>query len=287
MTVSISTYFHEDTFTATHLVVDKDSGEAVIVDPVMDFDQKSGHTSFAFIDEVLAAAQGFKITYVLETHAHADHLSAGDYIRQQTGARVVIGKLITQVQSTFANIFNEGPEFKSDGHQFDVLVSDGDELRLGEHVIRVLATPGHTPACVSYVLNDSDVFVGDTLFMPDVGSARCDFPGGDAATLYQSVQKLLALGDEVMMHLCHDYPPEGRDIQTSISVAQQKADNIHLGEHISEAEFIAMRSARDEQLQVPRLILPSLQVNIRAGALPAAESNGVAYLKMPLNLLGK
>jgi len=287
MTVSISTYFHEDTFTATHLVVDKDSGEAVIIDPVMDFDQKSGHTSFAFIDEVLAAAQGFKLTYVLETHAHADHLSAGDYIRQQTGARVVIGKPITQVQSTFANIFNEGPEFKSDGHQFDVLVSDGDELRLGEHVIRVLTTPGHTPACVSYVLNDSDVFVGDTLFMPDVGSARCDFPGGDAATLYQSVQKLLALGDGVMMHLCHDYPPEGRDIQTSISVAQQKADNIHLGEHISEAEFIAMRSARDEQLEVPRLILPSLQVNIRAGALPAAEDNGVSYLKMPLNLLGK
>jgi len=287
MTVSIQSYFHEDTFTATHLVVDKASGEALIVDPVMDFDQKSGNTGFEFIDQILADAEGLKLTYVLETHAHADHLSAGGYIRQRTGAKVVIGKPITQVQSTFAKIFNEGPEFKSDGHQFDLLVNEGDELQLGENTIRVLATPGHTPACVSYVLNDSDVFIGDTLFMPDVGSARCDFPGGDAATLYQSVQKLLNLGDAVLMHLCHDYPPEGREIQTSITVAKQKAENIHLGNNTSEADFIALRTSRDKQLQVPRLILPSLQVNIRAGALPEAEDNGISYLKMPLNLLGK
>ncbi|MBM94654.1 MAG: MBL fold metallo-hydrolase [Oceanospirillaceae bacterium] len=287
MAATVQTFFHEETFTFTHWVQDQATGKVALIDPVLDFDQKSGRTATRFIDDILKQIQekGAQVALVLETHAHADHLSAGDYIRQQTRAQVVIGKPIIQVQETFANLFNERDSFKADGHQFDVLVAEGAEVTLGESVFSVLATPGHTPACVSYFLNGTDVFVGDTIFMPDIGSARCDFPGGDARVLFQSVQRLLSLGDDVVMHLCHDYPPEGRALASSVTVAQQKERNIHMRAGISCEKFVEMREARDATLDVPRLILPSLQVNIRAGALPEPEENGVSYLKLPLNAL--
>lgn len=288
MAATVQTFFHEDTFTFTHRVQDQASGKVALVDPVLDFDQKSGRTGTASIDRILQQleAESAPVVLVLETHAHADHLSAGDYIRSQTGAEIVIGKPIVQVQEIFAGLFNEGDDFRTDGHQFDRLVTEGDEIALGESCFQVLSTPGHTPACVSYRLNESDVFVGDTIFMPDVGSARCDFPGGNASVLYESVQRLLSLGDDVVMHLCHDYPPEGREERVSaVTVAEQKQRNIHMRLGITSDTFVEMREARDATLDVPRLILPSLQVNIRAGALPDAESNGVSYLKLPLNFL--
>lgn len=285
--VTVTSFLHADTSTYTHVVTDQASGEAAVVDPVLDFDQKSGRTGTASADQLLSflAEKGLRLTWILETHAHADHLSAADYLRCQTGAAVVIGKPIVQVQETFRKIFNEGPQFRADGHQFDRLVGEGDELALGESRIRVMNTPGHTPACLCFVVNGTDAFVGDTLFMPDVGTARCDFPGGDAGTLYDSIQRLLALGDDVTLHLCHDYPPSDRPMSASTTVAAQKAGNIHVRDGISRDEFIAMRSARDASLDMPRLILPSLQVNIRAGALPEPDANGVSYLRLPLNLL--
>lgn len=286
-TIRIDSFFHADTSTFTYLLTDKATGQAAIIDPVLDFDQKSGRTSTPFIDDILAqvAQQSLTLNYVLETHAHADHLTAADYIRQHSNAQIVIGADIRQVQGTFKKIFNEDERFVADGRQFDQLVSDGDRLPLGDSNIDVLATPGHTPACVSYRVNQQDVFVGDTLFMPDVGTARCDFPGGDAATLYQSVQRLLSLPETTVLHLCHDYPPSERPVCSAVTVAEQRADNIHVKAGISETDFIQMRTERDTGLDMPRLILPSLQVNIRAGAFPQAEENGVAYLKLPLNLL--
>ena len=286
-TTRIDSFFHADTSTFTYLLTDKATGQAAIIDPVLDFDQKSGRTSTPFIDDILAqvAQQSLTLNYVLETHAHADHLTAADYIRQHSNAQIVIGADIRQVQGTFKKIFNEDERFVADGRQFDQLVSDGDRLPLGDSNIDVLATPGHTPACVSYRVNQQDVFVGDTLFMPDVGTARCDFPGGDAATLYQSVQRLLSLPETTVLHLCHDYPPSERPVCSAVTVAEQRADNIHVKAGISETDFIQMRTERDTGLDMPRLILPSLQVNIRAGAFPQAEENGVAYLKLPLNLL--
>jgi glyoxylase-like metal-dependent hydrolase (beta-lactamase superfamily II) len=287
MSTRIHSYFHAETFTFSHWILDTDSGLSALVDPVLDFDQKSGRTASVFVDGILADinSAGSTLTLVLETHAHADHLSAGDYVRTRTAAQIVIGKPITTVQKTFAAIFNEGPDLALDGSQFDVLVSDGDVLALGNSRIQVLATPGHTPACVSYYLNDTDVFVGDTLFAPDVGSARCDFPGGDATTLHASVQRLLALGDEVIMHMCHDYPPTDRAVISAVSVGEQRLGNIHIREGVTSDEFVLLRTTRDANLDMPRLILPSLQVNIRAGAFPAPEANGTSYLKMPLNLL--
>ena len=287
MSHQIESFFHEDTFTYTHLLTDSGSAQVALIDPVLDFDQKSGRTGTQFIDAILAiiASRGLTLSYILETHAHADHLTSADYLRQRTGARVVIGLPITRVQQTFKTIFNEGERFQPDGHQFDRLLADGESLMLGNTRITAMATPGHTPACMSLRVNDSDVFVGDTLFMPDVGSARCDFPGGDAGTLYDSVQKVLALGDDVVLHMCHDYPPQGRAVRSCVTVAEQKAANIHMRDGISRDEFIRMRQARDATLDMPRLILPSLQVNIRAGAMPEPEDNGVSYLKLPLNLL--
>ncbi|WP_221798275.1 MBL fold metallo-hydrolase [Oceanobacter mangrovi] len=283
--IRIDSFFHNDTSTFSHWVSDSSSGLSLLVDPVMDFDQKSGKTSSESIDQILAAVaeQGSKVVYVLETHAHADHLSAADYVRGQTGARIVVGKPIVEVQQIFAEVFNEPASFLADGHQFDVLVEEGDELEFGEHRIRVLSTPGHTPACVSYLLDDRSVFVGDTIFAPDVGTARCDFPKGDATTLYSSIQKLFALGNETRLYLCHDYPPVERELIASVTVAEQRQANIHVADAVAPAEFVAMREKRDAGLEMPRLILPSLQVNIRAGALPEPEANGVSYLKLPLN----
>ncbi len=285
--IKIKSFFHTDTSTWSHVLTDTASLKAAIIDPVLDFEQNNGHTSTESADELLAyiEEQQLDLDYILETHAHADHLSAGDYLRTKTGAQIVIGKLITQVQTTFAKLYNETNDFLTDGSQFDVLLSAGEQLALGESLIQVIDTPGHTPACVSLLVNDTDVFIGDTLFMPDTGTARCDFPGGDAGVLYDSIQRLFALDDQVNMHLCHDYPPEERKPVSVVTVAEQKANNIHVRTGISREEFIRIRTERDATLAKPRLILPSLQVNIRAGALPKPEANGISYLKIPLNTL--
>ncbi|MCA6128842.1 MBL fold metallo-hydrolase [Thalassolituus oleivorans] len=287
MKVDIRTYFHDDTSTFTHLLIDTATSYAAVIDPVLGFDQKSGRTDTEFLDEVLGDIQRLQLTllYIMETHAHADHLTGAMYLREKTSAEIVIGSAITEVQSIFKRVFNEGEALATDGSQFDRLLRSGDTLVLGESEIGIIATPGHTPACVSYTVNDSDVFVGDTLFPPDVGTARCDFPGGDAGTLFDSTRTLLALRDDVVLHLCHDYPPEPRDIISCVTVKQQRAENIHVHDGISRESFIEMRNQRDSGLEMPRLILPSLQVNIRAGAFPEAEANGVSYLKIPLNAL--
>ncbi|MGB1092706.1 MAG: MBL fold metallo-hydrolase [Oceanobacter sp.] len=284
-TTSVQSWFHEDTSTFTHLITDLETGLLAVVDPVLDFDQKSGKTSTHFMENLIKEADipTENIKWILETHAHADHLSGAAFLKSISNAKTVVGQEITRVQKTFSQVFNEGDDFPCDGQQFDLLVKDGDELELGSSKILVLSTPGHTPACVSFLLNSQDLFVGDTLFMPDVGTARCDFPGGDAETLFQSIHRLMDLGDDVVMHLCHDYPPSDRPVSSKTTVAAQKAENIHVKSGISMQEFVTMRSTRDSGLDMPRLILPSLQVNIRAGDLPKAESNGVAYLKLPLN----
>lgn len=285
--IKIKSFFHSDTSTWSHVVTDSVSLKAAIIDPVLDFEQNNGHITTASADELLAyiEEQQLDLDYILETHAHADHLSAGDYLRTKTGAQIVIGKLITQVQSTFAKVYNEDSDFLTDGSQFDILLNEGEQLALGESLIRVIDTPGHTPACVSLLVNDKDVFIGDTLFMPDTGTARCDFPNGDAGILYDSIQKLFALDESVNMHLCHDYPPNGRTPVSVVTVAEQKAKNIHVRKGISREKFVRIRTERDATLAKPKLILPSLQVNIRAGALPKAEANGISYLKVPLNTL--
>ena len=281
----IQSYFHGDTNTFTHVLTDMASGQCAIIDPVLDYDAKSGRTATVFIDQILAdiAESASSLIYVLETHAHADHLTSAAYIRQHTGAKIVIGQKITGIQQVFSGIFNEDDSFCTDGSQFDILLAAEDEITLGETHIRAIATPGHTPACVTYLVDNTDAFIGDTLFMADTGTARCDFPGGDASTLYDSVQTIFGLGDEVILHLCHDYPPTERAVCSSVTVAEQKADNIHVGGKNTRESFIALRTKRDAGLAVPRLILPSLQVNIRAGEFPAPENNGVSYLKIALN----
>lgn len=287
MSHTVHTYYHSDTSTFTHVLADDATRQCAVIDPVLDYDAKSGRTSNVFIDSVLTdiRERGLTCVYVLETHAHADHLTSAAYIREQTGAKIVIGGRITTIQKTFAAIFNEDSRFATDGSQFDLLLDEGAELMVGDTRLTVLFTPGHTPACVSYLAGDSDVFVGDTLFMPDVGTARCDFPGGDAGALYDSARRLLALGDDVVMHLCHDYPPVKRPVESRVTVAQQRAANIHVSDSHSRDDFIRMRTERDSGLEMPRLILPSLQVNIRAGHFPEPEDNGVSYLKIPLNRL--
>ncbi|MFN3584907.1 MBL fold metallo-hydrolase [Phenylobacterium sp.] len=285
MTPRVQTFFDHATSTATHLVSDPATGVAAVVDPVLDFDPKSAKLSTRSADEVLAAVrdQGLKLAYVLETHAHADHLSAGDYIRKQTGAELVIGAHIREVQKTFIPMF-EADDVTPDGRVFDVLLDEGDRLPLGELEVRVLHTPGHTPACVTYLIGDA-AFVGDTLFMPDYGTARADFPGGDAAALYRSIRKILALAPETRIFVGHDYLPAGRDeFRWETTVAEERARNVHVHEGVTEAEFVAMRTARDATLAAPTLILPSLQVNIRAGALPPATPQGHVFLRLPVTV---
>jgi glyoxylase-like metal-dependent hydrolase (beta-lactamase superfamily II) len=285
MTPRVQTSFDPATSTATHLVSDPASGVAAVVDPVLDFDPKSAKLSTRSADAVLGAVrdQGLKLAYVLETHAHADHLSAGDYIRKQTGAELVIGAHIREVQKTFIPMF-EADDVTPDGRVFDVLLDEGDRLPLGELEVRVLHTPGHTPACVTYLIGDA-AFVGDTLFMPDYGTARADFPGGDAGALYRSIRKILALAPETRVFVGHDYLPAGREeFRWETTVAEQRAGNIHVHDGITEAEFVAMRTARDATLAAPTLILPSLQVNIRAGALPPATPKGRVFLRLPVTV---
>jgi glyoxylase-like metal-dependent hydrolase (beta-lactamase superfamily II) len=286
MSLQISAHFHEPTYTVAYLVWDDATKHAAVIDPVLDFDAKSGRTGTQSISALLAEARdrGLTIDWSLETHAHADHLSAAPAVCAATGARSVIGADITQVQTIFKPIF-DATDLNPDGSAFDRLVRDGERLPLGELEIEVMATPGHTPACVSYRIGDA-VFVGDTLFMPDYGTARCDFPGGDAGMLYRSIHRLLSLPPETRLFLCHDYKAPGRDVYAwQTTVAEQKAGNVHVHDGISEAEFVAMRQARDRTLDMPVLILPSVQVNIRAGHFPPPSADGTVFLKLPVDKL--
>ena len=278
--------FDPDTWTVTYVVYDKPGSACAIIDSVLDYDAKSGRTRHTSADRVIAfvQAQRLQVQWILETHAHADHVSAAPYLKAQLGGQTAIGERITQVQSVFKDIFHLEPEFKVDGSQFDRLLQHGDSLQIGQLQANVMFVPGHTPACVAYQVGDA-VFVGDTLFMPDVGTARCDFPGGDAQTLYASVQSILSLPDDTRLFMCHDYPPHDRPVAFETTVAAQRAYNVHVHEGIDEAAFITLRTQRDATLDMPTLILPAIQLNIRAGALPPPEANGVRYLKIPLNAL--
>jgi glyoxylase-like metal-dependent hydrolase (beta-lactamase superfamily II) len=281
----ISAYFDEATSTVSYLVWDEATGQAAIIDPVLDYDQRSGRASAGSARKILddAQARGLKINWILETHAHADHLTAAPFIKAQTGAQTAIGEHIGKVQAVFRKVFNLD-DVSTTGAEFDRLLSDGETFKLGSLNIEVLHTPGHTPACVSYRIGDA-VFVGDTLFMPDYGTARADFPGGDATTLFRSIKRILALPSATRLFLCHDYKAPGREHYAwETTVAGERAQNIHIKDGISEEEFVAMRRARDTTLAAPVLLLPSIQVNIRAGRLPKPESNGTSYLKIPLRL---
>ena len=283
----VKAFFDELTSTVTYVVNDPAGMVCAIIDPVLGFDQASGRTSTSSADKAIEyiSEKGFEVAWILETHAHADHLSAAQYIKRKTGGKTGIGRHITTTQAIFKDIFNIGDEFKPDGTQFDSLFDDGDELELGTIKIRVMHTPGHTPACITYLVGDA-AFVGDTLFMPDFGTARVDFPGGDAATLYRSIQRIFKLPTETRMFMCHDYKAPGRDQYAwEASVAEQRTSNIHVHEGISEQEFIEFRIQRDAKLGLPKLILPSIQINIRAGNMPPADDNGVVYLKLPVDAL--
>ncbi len=286
MQAQVKAFFDPATWTVSYVVFDAPGGHCALVDAVLDYDPKSGRTRPDSADQLIAFVreQNLTVDWILETHAHADHLSAAPYLRKHLGGKIAIGGKITQVQNVFKGIFHLEPEFATNGSQFDHLFEDGDTFAIGTLQAQALSVPGHTPACMAYQVGDA-VFVGDTLFMPDVGTARCDFPGGNAHTLYQSVRKLLSLPAETRLFMCHDYPPEGREAQWECTVADQRARNIHVHDGVSEAEFVAMRTKRDAGLSMPVLILPSVQVNIRAGELPPPEANGVSYLKIPLNAL--
>lgn len=286
----VESLFDEATSTFSHIVLDRDTMQCAVVDSVLDFDPKSGRTATTSADRLVARVRelGAQVQWLLETHVHADHLSAAPYLQRHLGGQIGIGSHIVIVQETFGKLFNAGTEFQRDGSQFDRLFEDDDHFMIGGLQARALHTPGHTPACMTYVVEDVPepvAFVGDTLFMPDYGTARCDFPGGDAAVLYRSIRKVLALQPQTRLYLCHDYAPGGRPVQHVSTVAEQRAANVHVHEGISEAEFVAMRLARDATLAMPQLILPSVQVNMRAGRMPPPEQNGVRYLKIPVDAL--
>ena len=282
----IQSFFDANTWTVSYVVTDRGARQAAIIDPVLDYDFKSGHTDTNAADALLAyvKAEGLTVQWILETHAHADHLSGARYLQEQVGGQIAIGEHIRDVQATFKKLYNLERTFLPDGSQFDHLFKDGEVFRIGDVEATALLVPGHTPADMAYLV-DGAVFVGDTLFMPDVGTARADFPGGDAHVLYRSIHRLLALPPETRVFVCHDYPPKDREANWETTVASQRASNIHVRDGIGEAEFVAMRKARDATLEVPTLILPSIQVNVRAGQLPPADDNGIAYLRIPLNAL--
>jgi glyoxylase-like metal-dependent hydrolase (beta-lactamase superfamily II) len=283
----IKAFFDEATFTVTYVIHDPESRRAAIIDSVLDYDPASGRTSFSSADAVIAYAgeKELSVDWHLETHAHADHLSAAPYLQKRLGGKIAIGEHIVTVQQTFGKLFNAGTEFARDGSDFDHLWKDGDRFLIGNLEVTVLHVPGHTPACIAYVIGDA-VFVGDTMFMPDYGTARADFPGGSARSLFKSARRLLALPPETRLFMCHDYLPEGRtDYVWESTVEAERKANVHIHDGVSEDAFAAMREARDKTLGMPRLILPSVQVNMRAGHLPPAEDNGVSYLKIPLNAL--
>jgi len=290
----VESQFDPATSTFSHILWDEATRHAALIDSVLDYDPKSGRTRTVSADRLVhrVAELQLQVHWLLETHVHADHLSAAPYLQKKVGGQLAIGAHITTVQNVFGKIFNAGSEFARDGSQFDRLLADGDTLALGGLTITALHTPGHTPACMTYVVRDTSIqpvhtvaFVGDTLFMPDYGTARCDFPGGSASTLYQSIQKVLSLPDDTMLYLCHDYPPASREPTCVTTVAAQKAANVHVHDGIKEADFVAMRSARDATLAMPVLLLPSVQVNMRAGQLPPPEDNGIRYLKIPVDAL--
>ena len=287
MTPIVKAFFDEATNTVSYVVQDPNGSACAVIDSVLDFDHASGRTSTKSADEIIAYIReaGLSVEWVLESHVHADHLSAAPYIQEQVGGKIGIGKNITVVQDTFGKVFNEGTEFQRDGSQFDALFTEGDSFHIGQLRGEVLHTPGHTPACLTYVIGDA-AFVGDTLFMPDFGTARCDFPGGSSETLYKSIQKILALPDETRIFVGHDYKAPGRDTYAwETTVGEQKALNVHIGAGRSIEEFVNMRDSRDATLGMPRLILPSLQVNMRAGQMPPADEQGNVYLKLPVNKL--
>jgi glyoxylase-like metal-dependent hydrolase (beta-lactamase superfamily II) len=286
--LQVEPFFDPATWTLSYLVLDTQTRHCALVDSVLDYDPKSGRTNHASADRLVARVRevGATVDWILETHVHADHLTAAPYLKEQLGGLVGIGDQITRVQEVFGALFHAGDDFARDGRQFDRLFADGEVFAIGGLQARVMHTPGHTPACVAYVITDGQdtaAFVGDTLFMPDYGSARCDFPGGDARTLYRSIRKLLALPPQARLYMCHDYQPGGREMRYVSTVAEERAQNIHVHDGIGEDEFVAMRTARDRTLEMPVLILPAVQVNMRAGHLPLPESNGVRYLKIPLD----
>lgn len=286
-TPQVKAFFHEPTFTASYVVSDPLTKRAAVIDSVWDFDQPSGRTSFDSADQIITYVQEQAVTvdWILETHAHADHLSAAPYLQEKLGGKLAIGTEIVTVQGVFGKIFNEGTEFARDGSQFDRLLSDGEILKIGDIPLVALHVPGHTPADMAYVIGDA-VFVGDTMFMPDYGSARADFPGGDARKLYRSVRRLMRLPDETRVFLCHDYKaPNREEFVWETTMLAERTANVHLHDGVTEDEFVDMRTQRDATLEMPRLILPSIQINIRAGHLPPPEENGVSYLKLPVDLL--
>jgi glyoxylase-like metal-dependent hydrolase (beta-lactamase superfamily II) len=283
----VTAFFDPETNTVSYVVRDPNGRSAAIIDSVLDFDYAAGRTSTGQADRVVdwVRGQGLNVEWILETHVHADHLSAAPYLQERLGGRIGIGERITVVQDTFGKIFNEGTEFQRDGSQFDRLFAEGDSFMVGQLRGDVLHTPGHTPACLTYVIGDA-AFVGDTLFMPDSGTARCDFPGGSADEMWRSIQKILALPEQTRIFVCHDYKAPGRDdFAWETTVAEEKARNVHVGGGRPAAEFVALREARDATLGMPRLIVPSLQINMRAGQMPPAEENGTTYLKVPVNRL--
>ncbi|MFQ3283171.1 MBL fold metallo-hydrolase [Reinekea sp.] len=283
----IKTFFDQQTFTYTHVIYDSKAKEAAIIDSVLDYDPKSGRTNTVAADQVVDFIQksDLAVKWILETHVHADHLSAAPYLKDKLGGQIGIGSKINVVQGVFKDVFNAESGFKSDGSQFDKVFDDEETFKIGELNVKVLHTPGHTPACVSYIVENEHAFIGDTLFMPDAGTARCDFPGGDATVLFQSVKRLLSLEESTKLYMCHDYGPNGRDYKYITTVKEQREQNIHVKDSIALDDFVQMRTERDATLDMPVLILPSVQVNMRAGQLPPAEGNGKQYLKIPLNVL--
>ena len=281
----IHSIYDPATWTVTYVVHQGHASACAIIDSVLDFDPKSGRTRYISADKVVEFVKANKLTveWILETHAHADHLTAAPYLKAKLGGKTAIGEGISVVQNVFKGVFNLEPSFETDGSQFDHLFADEEVFRVGKLSAKALSVPGHTPACMAYQLGDA-VFVGDTLFMPDVGTARCDFPGGDARMLYTSIQRILSLPPQTRLFMCHDYPPNERAVKFETTVAEQRANNIHVHQGITEAQFVEMRTARDASLEMPVLILPSVQVNIRAGVMPPIEANGVSYLKIPINI---
>lgn len=286
MQQTIQHFFDPQTYTFSYLVYQGLGSSAIIIDSVMNYDHRSGRTHTHSADQLMifVKEQQLKVEWILETHAHADHLSAAPYLKQHLGGQIVIGKNISQIQGVFKSIFHLEDDFAVDGSQFDYLIAGQEKLAFGNLTLQAMAVPGHTPACMAYVVGDA-IFVGDTMFMPDVGSARCDFPGGDAHQLYRSVQKILAYPLKTQLFMCHDYPPNDRPVSHVSTVEDQKKHNIHLQDQVSEEEFVSLRHARDQGLEMPTLILPAIQINIRAGNFPPAESNGQVFLKIPLNSL--
>lgn len=282
----VEPFFHPDSNTISYVVSDPASSAAAVIDAALDFNVASGRTQTESADAIVefVKAKNLSVQWVLETHAHADHLSAAPYIRDAVGGKIGIGQGIRDVQKHFRDVFNLEPSFTANGDAFDQLFDDGDTFSIGDISVSVMHTPGHTPSCMTYVIGDA-AFVGDTLFMPDGGTARADFPGGDAATLYKSIQRILELDADTRIFVCHDYGPGGRDISWQTTVGEQQQNNIHVGNAKTEAEFVELRSTRDAQLSLPSLIVPAIQVNIRAGEMPPPEDNGVSYIKIPINQL--